>query len=64
MPTLKLYVEWRKQFLFSLKMFLLLNILFFSTKTFGQIALGFAPINLPSGGYNIDGNLLNMRFNL
>jgi Ig-like domain CHU_C associated/Bacterial Ig-like domain (group 2) len=36
MTTLKLFVERRKQFLVSLMMFLLLNILFFSSKTFGQ----------------------------
>jgi hypothetical protein len=57
MPTLTHYVNRRKQFLFSLMMFLLLNILFFSSKTFGQIASGVAPIDPPSGYFNIDGDL-------
>ncbi len=38
-------------------MMFLLNILFFSSITFEQIALGVAPINPPSEGFNINGNL-------
>jgi hypothetical protein len=57
MTTFKLLLNLRKQFLFSLKMLFLSSILLFSSKTFGQIGSGVAPVNSPSGGFNIDGTL-------
>ncbi|MCW3089832.1 MAG: hypothetical protein JWP81_901 [Ferruginibacter sp.] len=53
MKKIKLFAHDRKQFLFSLLMLLLLSISLFSSKTFGQVA----PVNPPSGGFNINGEL-------